>query len=129
MKAKSMFLLVLGIGMFLGLRVHGQSASAEAAQAPSKSEMPPALQNMQGSPGYDKEHQKWVDSQNQDPKQAQAKAQADVKRLQSATWTAPAATEKPKPSSEGTPYHNYKGITDPVAAKRAWDQDQKSNTK
>ena len=131
MKLRSTLLLVFCCWMMLGLGLQAQSnaSSAEGGKTAVASEMPPALQNMQGSPGYEQEHQKWLQSQNHDAGQAQAQANKNVKSLQAAQWTAPPTTNKVSQSSEGTPYHQYKGIADPAEAKKAWTQDQKSSGK
>jgi dihydroorotase-like cyclic amidohydrolase len=101
--------------------------SAEGTKSATASEMPPALKNMEGKPGFDQEHAKWVATQNATPAQEAAQVQKDVQALQNANWKTPTDAPAPRTSSEGTPYHNYKGISDPEKAKAAWERDQKNN--
>ena len=89
--------------------------------------MPPALQNMQGIPGYNDELQKWQNSQNQDPALQKAEIQKNVDALKNAKWETAVPAVAVKTDSQGVPYHDYKGIVDPVAAKKAWETDQKEN--
>lgn len=125
MKRTVTTLLVCLVAMFMSISVFGQTAKgAEASTTAKSGEMPPALQNMQGKPGYDQEHQKWVQSQNVTPEQQKAQAAKAVQQLNGATWKAPQVPTVTKSSSEGSPYHNYKGISDPEKAKAAWAKDQ-----
>jgi hypothetical protein len=101
--------------------------SAEGTKSATATEMPAALKNMQGQPGFDQEHEKWVATQNPTPAQQAAQIQKDVQTLQNANWKTPTEAPAPRTSSEGLPYHNYKGISDPEKAKAAWVNDQKGN--
>lgn len=102
---------------------------SSAAESVSAQEMPPALKNMEGTPGYDLEHQKWLLSQHTTPLQEKAIIERDVNALKQAQWNAPETPVTTTSNSEGAPYHNYKGITDPVKAKEAWMADQPAPTK
>ncbi len=118
-------LLVCLIATFTGISAFGQVAkSAEANTTTKAGEMPPALQNMQGKPGYDQEHQKWEQSKNVTPEQQKAHAAKAVQQLNSAQWKSSQSVSPAKSSAKGTPYENYKGIGDPEKAKAAWAKDQ-----
>lgn len=115
-----MFVLLFG----LGNQVLGQNSSGEPVPATPAGEMPPALKNMQGSDDYSKELQKWQASQQQSPELQKQQAAKDVAAMSAAKLETPGSATKVVSSSDNTPYHHYKGITDPVKAKEAWAKDQ-----
>lgn len=128
---KSIFSKINLLAALVVLTGIAATASAQTATpvAPSKpnAEMPPALKNMQpGDAAYQKEHQKWVNSQNQSPEAQKREAQKNVAALQAAQLkTAKTPAQNPA-TVEKAPYLNYKGITDPAKAKEAWYKDQKA---
>ncbi|MEY3443918.1 MAG: hypothetical protein RLZZ519_2199 [Bacteroidota bacterium] len=105
------------------------SVNAAFGQSPSfnggtTDEMPAAVKNMQGTPGYETEVKKWEASQSVTQESQQREAQSKVAALQGAAYSAPSMPAKSVTSSLNTPYHLYNGISDPEKAKEAWLKDQ-----
>jgi len=118
-------MLVCFVGIITGFSAYGQAAkTAEPTTTTKSNEMPPALQNMQGKSGFEQEHQKWEQSQHVTPEQQKAQAAKAIQQMNAAQWKSPQGVAAPQNSSQGTPYHNYKGISDPAKAKAAWAKDQ-----
>jgi dethiobiotin synthetase len=105
-----------------------QSALGQNAGVPGKTVSsqtpPPALQNMKGTPGYQAEYQKWVQSQNSTAETGRQQANKDVERLKNAQLNKAEAVAAPSQQKSPSCYDNYKGITDPAKAKEAWVKDQ-----
>lgn len=120
--------ILMAIVLFLlGASHHVLAQSSVTVRSDKQSEtMPPALQNMQGKPGFEQEHQKWVENQNQTPESLSQQAQKDIATLKAAKYNSPASMELSKPSTKAVaePYLQYKGIVDPAKAKEAWYKDQ-----
>ena len=118
-----LLLFVFSAGVIVAQQaVPAQAGKVESGktviQASPQTEMPPALSNMKGTPGFDAEYQRWQESQ---------KGGAGVISQDKPAVNPQAQLEGVKPSVDSkAPYYLYKGISDPEKAKQAWYEDSKN---